>query len=88
MSLWKEDIKLLIKKWSDRAGISEECFFEWKIIIFKSKSEKVRKLKKKTTFRLVKNVLKDPTCLRDLKELKDQYVLAPIDKAANNGFNM
>ena len=30
------------------------------------------------------NVLKDPTCFKDLKELKDQYVLIPIDKAANN----
>ena len=35
MSLLKEDIKLFINKWSDRAGIPEECFSEWKITLFK-----------------------------------------------------
>ena len=84
VSLLKEDIKLFIKKWSDRAGIPEECFSEWKITLFKSIQEKVKKLKRKIKFKPVKNVLKDPTCLKDLKELKDQFVLVPIDKAANN----
>ena len=83
MSLLKEDIKLFMKKWSDRAGIHEECFSKWKITLFKSIQEKVKKLKKKIKFKPVKNVLKDP-CLKDLKELKDQFVLVPIDKAANN----
>ena len=83
MSLLKEDIKLFIKKWSDRAGIPEECFSKWKITPFKSIQEKVKKLKKKIKFKPFKNVLKDP-CLKDLKELKDQFVLVPIDKAANN----
>ena len=66
------------------AGIAEECFSEWRITLFKSIQEKVKKLKKKIKFKPVKNVLKDPTCLKDLKELKDQYVFVPIDKAANN----
>ena len=44
----------------------------------------MKKLKKKIKFKPVKNVLKDPTCLKDLKELKDHFVLVPIDKAANN----
>ena len=39
--------------------------------------------KKKIKFKPVKNVLKDP-CLKDLKELKNLFVLVPIDKAANN----
>ena len=64
--------------------IAEEYFSEWTISLFNSTEEKVRKLKKKTKFRPVKNVLKDPTSLKDLKELKDLYVLVPIDKAANN----
>ena len=71
VSLLKEYFKLFIKKWSDRAGIPEECFSEWKITIFKSIQEKVKKLKKKIKFKPVKNVLKDPTCLKDLKELKE-----------------
>ena len=66
------------------SGIPEECFSEWKITLFKSIQEKVKKLKKKIKFKSVKNVLKDPTCLKDLKELKDRFVLVPIDKAANN----
>ena len=43
VSLLKEDIKLFIKKWSDRAGISEECFSEWKISLSMSAGEKVIK---------------------------------------------
>ena len=74
MSLSKEDIKLFNKKWGGRAGIAEECFSEWRITLFKSIQEKVKKLKKKIKFKPVKNVLKDPTCLKDLKELKDQYM--------------
>ena len=84
MSLLNEDIKLFIKKWSDKDGIPEECFSEWKITLFKSIQEKVKKLKNKIRFKPVKNVLKDPACLKDLKVLKDQFVLVPIDKAANN----
>ena len=34
--------------------------------------------------RPVKKVLKDPNCLKELKRLKEPFVLAPIDKAANN----
>ena len=44
----------------------------------------MKKWKKKIKFKPVKNVLKDTACLKDLKELKDQFVLVPIDKAANN----
>ena len=46
MSQLKEDIKLFIKKWSDRAGIPEECFSELKITLFKSIQEKVKKSEK------------------------------------------
>ena len=84
MSLLKEDIKLFIKKWSDRAGIPEECFSKWKITLFKSIQEKVKKLKKKMKFKPGQNVLKDPACLKYLKELKDLFVLVPIDKATNS----
>ena len=34
--------------------------------------------------RPVKQVLKNPDCLKELKRLKEQFVLVPIDKAANN----
>ena len=32
----------------------------------------------------MKKVLKLPDCLKELKRLKEQFVLVPIDKAANN----
>ena len=41
-------------------------------------------MKKKIKLKPVKNVLIDPTCLKDLEELKNQFVLVPIDKASNN----
>ena len=43
-----------------------------------------KSLKKKIKCRPVKKVLKDPDCLKELKRLKEQFVLDPIDKAANN----
>ena len=39
---------------------------------FKEYGKESEKLKKKTKLRPVKNVLKDPTYLKDLKKLKDQ----------------
>ena len=42
VSLLKDDFKLFIKKWSDRAGIPEECFSEWKTTLFKSIQKKVK----------------------------------------------
>ena len=41
-------------------------------------------LKKKIKCRPMKKVLKNPDCLKELKRLKEQFVLVPIDKAANN----
>ena len=43
-----------------------------------------KSLKKKIKYRPVKKVLKDPDCLKELKRLKEQCVLVPIDKATNN----
>ena len=46
--------------------------------------KKIKELKNKFKFSKVKQVLKDPKVISYLNILKEQYVLCPTDKAANN----
>ena len=46
--------------------------------------KKIKELKDKFKFSKFKQVLKDPKVISYLKILQEQYVICPIDKAANN----
>ena len=46
--------------------------------------EHARRVEKTGKFNPAKNVLNDPTRLKDTKELREQYVLIPNGKADNN----
>ena len=80
----KEDINSFIEKWSSKICKPKEYFYEWKIKLLELIQTRGKSLKKKIKCRPVKKVLKDPDCLKELKKLKEQFVLVPIDKAANN----
>ena len=84
MRYLKQDINNFIKKWSNTTGMAEECFSEWKITLLANIKEKIKTLRRRLPFTSVKSVLNDKKCKEDLDELKDKYVLVPIDKAANN----
>ena len=47
-------------------------------------NKKFKELKSKFKFSKVKQVLRDPEVISYLKILQEQYVMCPIDKAANN----
>ena len=79
----KEDINSFIEKWSSKICKPKEYFYEWKIKLLELIQTRGKSLKKKIKCRPVKKVLKDPDCLKELKKLKEQFVLVPIDKAAN-----
>ena len=80
----KDDISSFIKKWSSKICKPKEYFYEWKIKLLELIQTRGRSLKKKIKYKPVKKVLKDPDCLKELKRLKEQFVLVPIDKAANH----
>ena len=46
--------------------------------------KKIKELKNKFKFSRVKQVLRDPELVSYLNILQEQYVMRPIDKAANN----
>ena len=80
----KEDINSFIEKWSSKICKPIEYFYEWKINLLELIQTRGQSLKKKIKCRPVKKVLKDPDCLKELKRLKEQFVLVSIDKAANS----
>ena len=47
-------------------------------------NKKIEELKNKFKFSRVKQVLRDPGVVSYLNILQEQYVMCPIDKAANN----
>ena len=47
-------------------------------------NEKIKELENKFKFNKVKKVSKDPKVISYLNILQEQYVMCPIDKAANN----
>ena len=50
----------------------------------KSKKKTTKELKNKCKYSKVKQALKDPRVIFYLNILQEQYVMCPIDKAANN----
>ena len=80
----KEDINSFIKKWSSKICKPKEYFYEWKIRLLELIQTRGKSLKNKIKCRPVKKVLKAHNCLKELKRLKEQFVLVPIDKIANN----
>ena len=84
ISSLKEDIDGFVKKWSNKVKMPLEYFTEWKVKPLKIIHKEKKVLKVKVKFRPVQKILQDPESHRNLEELMDQYVLVPIDKAANN----
>ena len=80
----KKDIDGFVKKLSNKVKMPLEYFTEWKDKLLEIIHEERKLLKGKVKFRPVQKVFQDPECCRNLEELKDKYVLVPIDKAANN----
>ena len=78
----KEDIRTFIKKWSDKTGLAEVCFVEWKTNVFNKLDDKIKKLRKKSKYIKTESLIRKYS--KELEELKSKYVMVPVDKAANN----
>ena len=69
---------------SDNLGITKSAFLEWKMAILDNIDCRISKLKNKFKHNTVKPFLKDTAVKTALSDLHNNFVLAPIDKAANN----
>ena len=57
---------------------------EWKGLVLTKVDEKITRLRSRIPERQRKQILKDPIVSNYLKELQQNFVLVPIDKASNN----
>ena len=84
----KTEIKNSLTKfssdWCNKKGVPVKCFTQWISIVMEKVNKKIEELKNKFKFSRVKQVLRDPEVVSYLKLLQEQYVMCPIDKAANN----
>ena len=83
----KKELQFQIKKftnsWSSKYKIPIEALAEWKVQVFHLLNLKIAQIKSNPR-RPTKEVLKNQDALNYLDKLKENYVLAPVDKASNN----
>ena len=84
ISSLKEDIDGFVKKRGNKVSMPLEYFTEWKFKLLEIIRKERKVLKGKVKCRPVQKVFQNPECCRNLGELKDKYVLVPIDKGAKN----
>ena len=73
-----------ISNWSSKSNISPTCFLPWKSNIIERLEDKIKNLKTRIKPRQVKQCFNDPKVVSDLESLHKDFVICPIDKAANN----
>ena len=77
-------IDQFIERISNDKGIHKNHFSKWKSHVMSSVNEKICTLKNKITSRSVKSISSEHEVKNTLFSLKDDFVIVPIDKAANN----
>ena len=73
--------------WCNKKGVPVKCLTQWISVVMEEVNKKVKERKSKFNFNFnfkVKQVLTDPEVFSYLNILQEQYVMCPIDKAANN----
>ena len=73
-----------VEKLAVKCNIDTVTLQPWKDKVLSKVKDKISVLKHKTSFRPVKQVLKDPAVVSFLNDLQTKFVLVPIDKASNN----
>ena len=80
----KKAVLNCIKQWSCREGINESVFTEWLNNIIVEIDSKIDELKQRIHPKIICPVLNITEVNTYLIDLQDEYVMVPIDKAANN----
>ena len=77
-------IDQFIERTSNKKGIHKNHFSEWKSHVMSSVNEKIRTLQNKITCRSVKSIFSEHEIKDTMFSLKEDFVIVPVDKAANN----
>ena len=77
-------VKEYAQSWCDKHKLSIVVLKSWISVVSEKIKAKISALKEKKPFDCDKQVLKSTECLDALEQLKDQFVVVPIDKASNN----
>ena len=88
---WREardQIKLgleeYLEKLSNEKGLDKSYFSEWITTVLTLVDDKIALLKNKIKTKPVKPIFKDQAVKNQLSQLKESFVIVPIDKATNN----
>ena len=77
-------VKEYAQSWCDKHKLSIVVLKSWISVVSEKIKAKISALKEKKPFDSDKQVLKSKECLDALEQLKDQFVVVPIDKASSN----
>ena len=80
----KTAVESFIESMIAKYKLSADSFNNWKIKVFEKVTNKIKMLKSIGKAKEAKQILKDKDVLEYLTELHNNYVIVPIDKAANN----
>ena len=80
----KNSVDNLIDSVTTKYKLSPRTFDDWKGKVFERVAARIRKLKSIGKPKLAEPILKDKDVWQYLKELHNNFVIVPIDKAANN----
>ena len=75
-------INKCISSWSNRSGVSELVFEDWRLTLIQKIDNRILALSKNQ--KQLKSIFEDVEVQNCLSNLQDRYVMVPIDKAANN----
>ena len=73
-----------IESMTSKYKLPPHSFDDWKVKVFEKVSYKIRTLKSSGRPKETKPILRDENALEYLAELHNNFVIVPIDKAANN----
>ena len=82
----KNSVDNLIDSMTTKYKLSPRTFDDWKNKVFERVAAKIRKLKSIGKPKQAKPILKDEDVVQYLGELHNNFVIVPIDKAANRFF--
>ena len=78
------DLKEFVKKWANKEKIAETCFSQWLVEVNKCLRSRLDKIVNDYKLPKYSSVFDDTKAKACLRELKDKFVLVPVDKASKN----
>ena len=78
------DVKDFIKRWSTKEHIAVQCFNEWYHKVMSLVRQRIEDIGRRYNLPKYQSVFSIPDVVECLTELRDNFVLVPVDKATKN----